>query len=148
MKKNLLFLFLIFFGMCFSQTAKDLHGKWMGIDRGKKGYITFFSDGIISFSFDDMIMDGKKFEIPEGPYKGKFAQIKYTVDDSVKPFKIKVIFVYNDGTGVVENEFMSGLIEFTKDKEILFYADNERKNPEKIDPLSPDTILLKKESDL
>lgn len=30
------------FGLCFSQVEKDLYGKWMGVDQGEKGFVTFY----------------------------------------------------------------------------------------------------------
>ncbi|WP_076390070.1 hypothetical protein [Chryseobacterium gambrini] len=148
MKKSLLIFFLMLFGLCFSQVEKDLYGKWMGVDQGEKGFVTFYPDGFISFNFGSDNIDGKNFIIPEGDFKGKVGQIKYKVDFSKKPFKITLITYFKNGDELISGEFNKGLIEFTKKDEILFYMDTEQKNPAKIDPLSPDTMLFKKESDL
>lgn len=148
MKKAILLLLLVFSGICTSQSVKDLHGKWVGVDQGAKGYVTFFPDGFISFNFGDTDIDGKNFTIPDGEYKGKTGQIKYSIDFSQRPYKISVIILLNNDGEIVEGEFMRGLIDFNKKDEILFFADPEHKNPEKIDPLSPDTMLFHRISSL
>ncbi|RKT02074.1 hypothetical protein [Chryseobacterium defluvii] len=144
MKKNLLLFFLMIFGMCFSQSIKDLHGKWSGADEGnKKGIFTFFSDGYVALEFEGLIIDGRNFVIPSGPNQGKIGKVKYSVDFSEKPYKVKLIAQYNNQEGKLEeNKFLNGLIEFVGEDELLFYLDFENENLTTIDPLSPNTISL------
>ncbi|GAB0157548.1 hypothetical protein CHRYSEOSP005_28260 [Chryseobacterium sp. Alg-005] len=147
MKKNLLFLFLMIFGMCFSQSVKDLHGKWSGADqKNKKGTFTFFSDGYIALEFEGLVIDGRNFVIPNGPNEGKIGKVKYSVDFSEKPYKVKLIAQYNNQDGKSEeNKFLNGLIEFIEEDGLLFYLDFENENLTTLDPLSPNTISLRRD---
>ncbi|MEY8760803.1 hypothetical protein [Chryseobacterium tongliaoense] len=149
MRKFLFFLSVLFFGMCFSQTAENLYGKWSGTDSGKKGSFTFFPDGYANVELEGMIIDGRNFIIPGGPNKGKTGHVKYTVDFSKKPFKFSLIASYNDNNNKTEeSKFLNGLIEFTKENEIVFFMDFENEGSTDIDPLSPNTITLHKDSNL
>ncbi|NIF04993.1 hypothetical protein F3J23_06015 [Chryseobacterium sp. Tr-659] len=146
MKKSLLIILLLFFGLCFSQTEKDLLGKWVGSNGNGKVYVTFYPDGYISFNVTSM--PEKDFIIPEGPHKGKKAKIKYKIDSSGTPFKVQLFISFHNGREIEESEFNKGLIEFTKKNEMLFYMDTDNTEPDKIDPSSPDTVLFVKENQL
>lgn len=148
--KKVLLLFLLFFSViCFSQSLKDLYGKWSEVNKKKLGSFTFFPDGYAMIIQGENIIDGRNYPVTEGPYKGKTGHIKYMVDLINKPYKVKLTVSYNDGEKEIElSEFLEGFIEFVKEDEMLFFLDFNKENPEKLDPLSPGTIILKRESTL
>lgn len=150
MKKTFIFLLLMVFGVCFSQSVKDLYGKWSGTDRkDNKGSFTFFPDGFIYVQYNGMVIDGRDYTIPGGPNQGKKGHIKYSVDFSTKPYKFKLIASYNNQNDQPEEvQFLKGLIEFTNEKEFLFFIDFENTDPKIIDPLSGNTIVMYKDSNL
>lgn len=147
MKKKILLLFLFSSAICFSQSLKDLYGKWSEVNKEKLGSFTFFPDGYAMMIQGGKIIDGRNYSIPEGPDKGKKGHIKYTVDFTNKPYKINLTASYNDGYKEIElNQFLQGFIEFIKEDEMLFFLDFDHERPEKLDPLSPNTVILKRES--
>lgn len=149
MKKSLLIFFLSFFGLLFSQTEKDLYGKWGGIDAGSYGSFTFFDDGYVKVQLNGLDIDGRHHVIPDGPNKGKIANVKYTTDFSKKIIKFSLIASYNDfNNKLEESKFLSGLIKFINENEFLLFFDFENENPEDIDPTSPNVIKLHKEKSL
>lgn len=147
MKKKLL-LFLLFSSLtCFSQSVKDLYGKWSEVNKKSLGSFTFFPDGYAMIVWGGKIIDGRNYSIPEGPDKGKKGHIKYTVDFINKPHKVHLTASYNDGHKEIElYEFLEGFIEFIKEDEMLFFLDFDNERPEKLDPLSPNTVILKREA--
>lgn len=150
MKKVLLLSFLLFFSaVCFSQSLKDLYGKWSEVNKKGLGSFTFFPEGYAMIMQGENIVDGRNYSITEGPYKGNKGHIKYTVDFINKPHKVKLTVSYNDGEKEIElNDFLEGFIEFVKEDEMLFFLDFDKEKPEKLNPLSPNTIILKRESTL
>lgn len=140
----------MFFGVCFSQSLKDLYGKWTGFDeQNKRGSFTFFSDGYTYVEFEGMIIDGRNYIIPDGPNKGKVGHVNYTVDFSKTPFKFTLTASYNgQNNEIEESKFLKGLIEFINENEIRLFIDFDNKNPSIIDPLSPGTMILHKDSNL
>jgi len=149
MKKVLLVFLLLFSAVSFSQSLKDLYGKWSEVNKKNVGSFTFFPDGYAMIIQGENIVDGRNYPITEGVYKGNKGHIKYTVDFINKPYKVKLTVSYNDGKKEIElNEFLEGFIEFVKEDEMLFFLDFDKEKPEKLDPRSPNTIILKKESAL
>ncbi|KAB1232715.1 hypothetical protein [Chryseobacterium viscerum] len=149
MKKGFLIFFLLFFGVCFSQTEKDLYGKWIGTDAGSHGSFTFFSDGFVKVELDGLNIDGRNHIISDGPNKGKVAHVKYTTDFSKKVVKFNLIASYNDfNNKLEESKFLSGLIKFVNENEFLLFLDFENKNPTDIDPTSPNVLTLYKDNNL
>ncbi|MDW9378993.1 hypothetical protein [Chryseobacterium sp. JV558] len=149
MKKSILLIFLLFFGLCFSQTEKDLYGKWGGTDAGSYGSFTFFPDGYAKVEFNGLNVDGRNYEIPDGPNKGKIGHVKYTADFSKNIIKFSLIASYNDfNNKLEESKFLGGLIKFINENEFLLFLDFENKNPADIDPTSPNVMTMHKESSL
>ncbi|RQO40751.1 hypothetical protein DBR39_07380 [Chryseobacterium sp. KBW03] len=149
MKKSFLIFLLLFFGLCFSQTEKNLYGKWIGTDAGSNGSFTFFSDGFVKVELDGLNIDGRNHVIPDGPNKGKVAHVKYTTDFSKKVVKFNLIASYNDfNNKLEESKFLSGLIKFVNENEFLLFLDFENKNPTDIDPASPNVLTLYKDKNL
>ncbi|WP_300686694.1 hypothetical protein [Chryseobacterium sp.] len=149
MKKSILFFLLLFFSLCFSQTDKDLHGKWNTTDAGNQGSFTFFSDGYVKLELDGLKIDGRNHVIPDGPNKGKVAHVKYTADFSQKVIRFNLIGSYNDTNNKLEeSKFLSGLIKFVNENEFLLFLDFENKKPADIDPASPDVLILHREKSL
>ncbi|RXM39026.1 hypothetical protein BOQ62_13100 [Chryseobacterium sp. CH21] len=149
MKKSFIIVFLLFFGLCFSQIEKDLYGKWVGTDAGKYGSFTFFSDGYVKAELDGLNIDGRNHVIPDGPNKGKIGHVKYTADFSKKIIKFNLIGSYNDfNNKLEESKFLSGLIKFINEDELLLFFDFENETPADIDPTSPNVMTLRREKDL
>jgi hypothetical protein len=148
MKKSFIVFLLMIFGVCFSQSVKDLYGKWSGADRKDNiGSFTFFSDGFTYVEYNGMVIDGRDYTIPDGPNQGKKGYVKYSVDFSATPYKFKLIISYNNPNNQPEEvQFLKGLIEFTNEKEFLFFIDFENTDPKSIDPLSQNTIVMRKDS--
>ncbi|SHG35679.1 hypothetical protein [Chryseobacterium oranimense] len=148
MRKSWIFLLLMFFGTCFSQSVKDLYGKWTGTDdKNNKGSFTFFPDGFIYVEYNGMVIDGRDYAIPDGPNQGKKGHVQYDVDFSAKPYRFKMIASYNNQEGHLEEvQFLKGFIEFTNEKEFLFFIDFDNEDPKILDPLSRNTIIMHKES--
>lgn len=131
----------------FSQSLKDLYGKWSEVNKKDLGSFTFFPDGYAMIIQGDNIADGRNYAITEGPNKGKIGHIKYTVDFNNSPHKVRLIVSYNDGEKEIElGEFLEGFIEFVKKDEILFFLDFDKEKPKKLDSSSPNTITLQRES--
>jgi hypothetical protein len=148
-KKSALLIFLLFFGLCFSQTEKDLYGKWGGTDAGSYGSFTFFPDGFAKVEFNGLNVDGRNHVIPDGPNKGKVAQVKYAVDFSKNIIKFSLIASYNDfNNKPEESKVLGGLIKFINKNEFLLFLDFENQNPADIDPTSPNVMTMQKESSL
>lgn len=147
MKKLLFFLFIQFFGFFFAQSMADLQGKWTGIlEANKKGSFTFFPDGYVNVEMGGMVIHGRNFIIPNGPNKGKTGHVKYTVDFSKKPSEFSLTASSNGHHNKPEeSNFLHGLIEFTKEDEILLFIDFDNENPKSIDPSSVNTILMRKD---
>ncbi|MCE4064832.1 hypothetical protein LXM63_06955 [Chryseobacterium gleum] len=149
MKKSLLIFLLLVFGLSFSQTEKDLYGKWGGVDAGNYGSFTFFSDGYVKAELDGLNIDGRNHIIPDGPNKGKIGHVKYTADFSKKIIKFNLIASYNDfNNKLEESKFLSGLIKFINKDEFLLFFDFENENPSDIDPESPNVMTLRREKEL
>ncbi|UKB77265.1 hypothetical protein [Chryseobacterium sp. MEBOG07] len=149
MKKSFLIFLLLFFGVCFSQTEKNLYGKWVGTDAVSNGSFTFFSDGFVKVELDGLNIDGRNHIIPDGPNKGKVAHVKYTTDFSKKVVKFNLIASYNDfNNKLEESKFLSGLIKFVSENEFLLFLDFENRNPTDIDPTSPNVLTLHKDNNL
>ncbi|SDI90937.1 hypothetical protein [Chryseobacterium jejuense] len=149
MKKSFLIFLLLFFGLCFSQTEKDLYGKWVGTDAGSYGSFTFFSDGFVKAELEGLNIDGRNHVIPDGPNKGKIGHVKYTADFSKKIIKFNLIGSYNDfNNKLEESKFLSGLIKFINEDELLLFFDFENETPADIDPASPNVITLRREKGL
>lgn len=147
MKKSFLVFLILFFGLCFSQTEKDLYGKWVGTDAGNYGSFTFFSDGYVKAELDGLNIDGRNHVIPDGPNKGKIGHVKYTADFSKKIIKFNLIASY-DNYKLEESKFLSGLIQFINEDEFILFFDFENENPADIDPTSPNVMTLHREKDL
>ncbi|WP_284463466.1 hypothetical protein [Chryseobacterium sp.] len=149
MKKSFLICLLLCFGFCFSQTEKDLYGKWIGTDAGSYGSFTFFSDGYVKVELNGLNIDGRNHIIPDGPNKGKVAHVKYTTDFSKKVVTFSLIATYYDfNNKLEESKFLSGLIKFVNEDEFLLFFDFENKKPKDIDPTSPNVLTLHKDKSL
>ncbi|WP_312076109.1 hypothetical protein [Chryseobacterium sp.] len=145
MKKNLIFLLTFVFGIFFSQSVEKLHGRWKGKDESSvQGSFTFFKNNFVLFEIEGVKVDGRKYEIPDGPNQGKIGHVKYEVDFTEKPYRLDIVASIDDNNEKVLNDqkFLRGFIEFKNENEMLLQVNFSDQRLEKIDPKSPDTILL------
>lgn len=124
-----------------------MQGKWTGVlEANQKGSFTFFPDGYVNVELEGMVIEGRNYIIPNGPNKGKTGHVKYTVDFSKKPFKFSLNASYNGHNNKPEeSKFLNGLIEFTKEDEMLLFIDFDNEKPKIIDPSSINTIMMRKD---